>query len=150
MNSNPEYILSEEHRKMVVHIMHTGAFLDSKITKILKAFGITHVQFNILKVLEHKDPVALSVGELKKGILFTNSDITRLLDRLVTKNLIERNICTENRRQIDVSITKSGLDLLKQISPSLLQLTDSFCANLFSEDEAKQISNNMKNIRHNG
>ena len=138
---------SDNHRKMVVHILHTASWLDTKISALLKNYGITHVQFNILKDLEASHPEPQSVGKVKEGILFSNSDMTRLMDRLVTKNLVVRNICSENRRRIDVEITKEGLDLLNEINPGLSAILENYYADKVTQEEALWISNKLKEIR---
>lgn len=143
----PDSSFSDIHRKMIVHILHTASNLDFKISGLLKKFGITHVQFNILKVLEAEHPKPLSVGQVKDGLLFSNSDMTRLMDRLVKKNLVERNICPENRRQIDVEITKKGLDLLLDIQPKLIKELDDYYIHKIKDEEAMFISEKLKLIR---
>jgi DNA-binding MarR family transcriptional regulator len=139
---------SDKHRKMIVHILHTASWLDVKITAVLKDFDLTHVQFNILKVLEASHPQPLSVGKVKEGVLFPNSDMTRLMDRLEKKELIERKICPQNRRQVNVEITTRGLQLLKDIMPVLLQELDGYYADEFSAEEAVWIASKMKKIRN--
>jgi len=138
---------SDIHRKMVVHILHTANWLDNKISGLLKKFDLTHVQFNILKVLEAENPKPLSVGRVKEGILFSNSDMTRIMDRLVKKQLVERNICPENRRQIDVEITEKGLNLLNSIAPELVLVLDNYYLNKISDDEAVFMADKLKLIR---
>ena len=138
---------SDIHRKMVVHILHTANWLDNKISGLLKKFDITHVQFNILKVLEDKHPKPLSVGKVKEGLLFSNSDMTRILDRLVKKRLVERNICPVNRRQIDVEITNIGLKLLNDIAPELTKVLNEYYVEKINDEEAIFISEKLKLIR---
>ena len=143
-----DLIYSDIHRKMVVHILHTANYLDNLISGLLKKFDITHVQFNILKVLEAEHPKPLSVGKVKEGLLFSNSDMTRLMDRLVKKDLVVRNVCPENRRQIDVEITGKGLKLLNNIAPELINILDDYFIKKIKDDEAVFISEKMKLIRN--
>ena len=144
--SNLDY--SDIHRKMIVHILHTANWLDSKITLLLKKFNITHIQFNILKVLEAEHPKPLSVGQVKEGLLFSNSDMTRLMDRLVKKGSVSRNTCSENRRQIDVEITQEGIKLLNDISPELVRVLDSYYIDKVDIKDAVFISEKLKSIRN--
>ncbi len=139
---------SDIHRKMVVHILHTANWLDNKISGLLKKFDLTHVQFNILKVLEAENPKPLSVGKVKDGLLFSNSDMTRIMDRLVKKQLVERNICPENRRQINVEITEKGLNLLNSIAPELVLVLDNYYLDKISDDEAVYMADKLKLIRN--
>lgn len=140
-------LYSDIHRKMIVHIMHTANWLDNKISILLREYGITHVQFNILKVLEAEHPKALSVGTIKSGLLFSNSDMTRLLDRLVKKELVTRYVCEDNRRQINVEITQKGLELLNAIAPELIKELNEYYTEKITEDEARFIADKMKLIR---
>jgi DNA-binding MarR family transcriptional regulator len=133
---------------MIVHILHTANWLDSIISGLLKEFGITHVQFNILKVLEAEHPEPMSVGKVKEGLLFSNSDMTRLMDRLVKKDLILRNVCPNNRRQVDIEISDKGLNLLEKINPELQNVLSNYFAEKVSEEDAVFIANMMKLIRN--
>ncbi|MCF8373192.1 MAG: MarR family transcriptional regulator [Bacteroidales bacterium] len=140
--------ISDIHRKMIVHIMHTGQLLESKISSMLKQFDITHVQFNILKVLEASHPQPLCVGEVKQGVLFSNSDITRIIDRLVHKNLVERELCPNNRRKMDIKMSADGFALLAQIAPKLAEVFDNCYENEVSEMEAQKMINILKRIKN--
>lgn len=103
--------------RMVIDVIHTANWLDEKISAILNGFGITHPQFNILKNIQAAHPEPLSVKEIKESIMFTKSDVTRLIDRLVNKDLLIRNTCPVNRRKMDISMTKKGTEMLNDISP---------------------------------
>lgn len=140
--------MTDTHRKMIVHILHTANWLDTKISAVLKEVGITHVQFNILKVLEAAHPDPISIGKVKEGVLFANSDMTRLMDRLVNKGLMERNICPDNRRKIDAVITTKGLTLLQLVSPKLANVLDGYYKSKISEEEALLIAKKLKEIRY--
>lgn len=139
--ANYDYLL------MVVEILHTGNWLDSKISKILRQSGITHVQFNILRILEGAQPNTLSVGSVKDRILFSNSDITRLLDRLKDKGLVQRTICETNRRKMDVSITRAGLDLIQFVLPKIEEDLEGFYNEKFSPEEREQLVGYLKRLK---
>ena len=132
---------------MVVDIIHTANQLDYKISLLLKTFSITHVQFNILKILQGANPQPLSAGQIKERILFSNSDITRLIDRLVKKELVDRIICPNNRRKMDISITKKGTELLNKIEPELSGTLNDFFKNEIKVEDAKLVSETLKKIR---
>ena len=77
--------------------------------------AITAQQFNILRILKGQHPKSISATEIKLRMLDKNSDVSRLLDRLLTKNLISKKTCPNDKRATDVSITEPGLDLLKTL-----------------------------------
>ena len=127
--------------------MHTGQLLERKISIMLKQFDITHVQFNILKVLEAAHPQPLCVGEVKQGVLFSNSDVTRIIDRLVDKKLVERELCPNNRRKMDIKMSADGFGLLVQIAPRLVEVLDDYYEKNISEEEAQKMIEVLKRIK---
>ena len=112
------------YMKMVVSILKAGRIIDYKVSETLKEFGITHIQFNILRILEAEYPKKLSLGEVKKGLLFQTSDVSRLIDRLVNRELIDRAFCPENRRKLEISITEKGLTVIKNSLPKIEKKLD--------------------------
>ncbi len=147
MKAEESIVKNKNHMLMVVEIMQTGNWLDSKISKVLAESGITHIQFNILRILEGSHPLPLSVGAIKERIVFSKSDITRLLDRLKGKGLIDRNVNPENRRSMDVSITQKGLALIKFVLPRIEEELDGFYSEKVSLTEMTQIKTILKKIR---
>ncbi len=133
--------------QMIVDILKTGDCIDSAVSKALKPFNLTHVQYNILRILRGVHPGPLYVGEVKNRLLFTNSDITRLLDRLIKKELVERKTCPENRRRIEVSITKAGLDLLEESTPHIQAALFNFLKDEIEGKDAEKVSARLKLIR---
>jgi DNA-binding MarR family transcriptional regulator len=62
------------------------------------------------------------------------SNTTRLVDKLLLKDLVTRNVCPENRRKIEVLITQKGLDLLTELDPKVQRHSDFFAKNLTEEE----------------
>lgn len=113
----------------MVNLIFTSNWLQNEHNRFFKTFGITGQQFNILRILKGQYPKSISGTEIKSRMLDRNSDVSRLLDRLATKNLITRSTCPNDRRASDVLITEEGLALLDQLNKSskynqVLSLTD--------------------------
>lgn len=104
-----------EYHKLAVNILFTNGWLMSIHTLIFKPFKITPNQFNILRILRGQHPNPVTVNLLKERMLDKMSDASRLVERLREKGLVERNICSKDRRRVDVKITDKGLKLLEQI-----------------------------------
>ena len=104
-----------EHQKAVINLLYTASWLQGKQQDFFKPYGITAQQFNILRILKGQHPKSISATEIKIRMLDKNSDVSRLLDRLLTKNLISKKTCPNDKRATDVSITEPGLDLLKTL-----------------------------------
>ena len=97
------------HQKAVINLLYTANWLLDKNNSFFKEYGITNQQFNILRILRGQHPKKISGAEIKNRMIDKNSDVSRLLDRLVTKKLIEKSQCPNDKRAADVMITLSGI-----------------------------------------
>lgn len=104
-----------EFHKLAVNIIYTHSWLMNYNKKIFDKYDITGNQFNILRILRGQYPKPASINLLKERMLDKMSDASRLVDRLLKKGLVERKISSDDRRKVDVIITKKGLKLLSQI-----------------------------------
>jgi DNA-binding MarR family transcriptional regulator len=134
------------YMKMVVNILRAGKIIDHKVSDVLKEFGVTHIQFNILRILEARMPEKLSLGEIQDGLLFETSDVSRLIDRLVKNGLVDRTYSLENRRKLEVSITPQGLDVIRKSIPKMKKSMNGYYKSAFSEEEREQLIDMMKRI----
>ena len=85
--------------------------------ELFSRYGITAQQYNALRLLREVLPVGLPTLVLAKKLISRAPDITRLLNKLVERNLIERERKDSNRRVVEVRITPSGVKLLKELDP---------------------------------
>ena len=135
------------YMKMVVNILRAGKIIDHKVSEALKEYGITHIQFNILRILEARLPEKLSLKDVQDGLLFPTSDVSRLLDRLVKRGLVERTVCPENRRKIDLSITREGMQIIQSSIPAIEESLDGYYKSTINEDERLQVIDVLKRIK---
>jgi DNA-binding MarR family transcriptional regulator len=118
------------HQKALINLIFTYNWLQNKQQEFFKPFGVTPQQFNILRILKGQHPDAISGTEIKSRMLDKNSDVSRLLDRLILKNLIEKKSCPFDKRASDVFITDIGLELLDRMGKqqnemdNVLELSD--------------------------
>ena len=135
------------HESMVVDILQTAAIIDHKLNQLFRGFGLTHAQYSIMRVLQGATTTGLTIGDLKLNMIPTNSDITRLIDRLEQKKLVSRRNCENNRRRIYVNITGKGITLLDTIEPELNKTLNSFYKNVYSDQSAKSMSQQLRKIQ---
>lgn len=105
--------------KAIVNLLYTHCWLSIKQMQAIKKFGITVQQFNILRILRGQYPNPASVKLLTARMLDKSSNASRLVDKLVVKKLVERQICAGDRRQVEVVISETGLQLLENAAISL-------------------------------
>jgi DNA-binding MarR family transcriptional regulator len=128
-------------------IMHTGNWIEAKVTAHLRHYGLTYIQFNTLNVLKKSASQPMSVGELKDNTSFLNTDITRLVDRLVKKKLVNRNLSPTNRRKMEIMLSKKGVVLLQKINAEVKILIKDLFNNLSEEDTPpKAVLNLFKKV----
>jgi len=104
-----------EYQKMLINILFTSGWLSSKHTCNLKPYGISTQQFNILRILRGQHPKPATVNLLIDRMLDKNSNASRLVEKLRIKKLVDRAVCPEDRRAVNVIITQKGLDLLEEL-----------------------------------
>lgn len=105
-----------EYQKLAINILFTNQWLTANTTKILKPYGISPQQYNVLRILKGQSPKAISVSNIMERMIDKMSNTSRLVEKLRQKELIERVTCEKDRRQVDVKITKKGLALLEKVS----------------------------------
>lgn len=128
--------------KATLNILYTANWISSHQNAFFKPYGISPQQFNILRILKGaKKP--LKVQTIKERMVERSPNATRLMDKLIAKNCIQREHCFKDRRVVYVEITKKGLSLLEDISKTL---KDDLLENL-TENEAKQLSDLLDKIR---
>lgn len=134
-----------EHQKMLTNILFTSGWLSSKHACSLKPYGISTQQFNILRILRGQYPKPATVNLLIDRMLDKNSNVSRLVEKLRLKKLVERSICPEDRRAVNVIITQKGLDLLAELDKQ----EGSFLKELknLSEKEAETINGLLDKLR---
>jgi len=134
-----------EYHKLAVNLIFTNSWLMSKIYELLDEYDLTPQQFNLLRILRGQYPKPASITLLKERLLDKMSDASRLVERLLAKGLVERKICPEDRRKVDVVITKKGLKLLEKIDKTDNEM-DNYLKNL-SEVEAKKLNELLDKLR---
>ncbi|MFT4022274.1 MAG: MarR family transcriptional regulator [Flavihumibacter sp.] len=97
-----------EYSKAMLNILYTNNWLTESTRKHLDKFGLTNQQFNILRILRGAG-MPLSTLQIRQRMLDKMSDTSRIVDRLVKKELVEKVTCPSDRRLVDVSISARGL-----------------------------------------
>ncbi|MCE2997162.1 MAG: MarR family winged helix-turn-helix transcriptional regulator [Cyclobacteriaceae bacterium] len=133
------------HHKLAINLLYTAAWLEEQNKNFFKEFGITNQQFNILRILRGQHPSKISGAEIKSRMIDKNSDVSRLLDRLIAKELVIKSQCPNDKRAADVVITEEGLKILKKIDSKMDQ-TDLSVLKLTNE-EATHLSDLLDKSR---
>lgn len=135
-----------EYQKATLNVMFTSAWINQRSTTILKPFGLTWQQFNILRILRGRYPEPATVKLLMERMIDKMSNASRLVDKLLAKGLVARVTSSTDRRRVDVSITESGLALLKEASNEMEEGLG-FNTNPLNPVEAEELNRLLDKMR---
>lgn len=134
-----------EHQKASINILYTGSWLYNINASFLKKFDITPEQFNVLRILRGSHPTAMMLSEITRRMIDKSSNCTRLVEKLKQKSFVSRVICENNRRQVDISITEKGLQLLKKVDTNMPEWEKA--VEKLSKTEAKELNRILDKLR---
>lgn len=134
-------------KKIILNILYTQNIITDNFNEILKPFDISGEQYNVLRILRGQKGTPANMCAIQERMLARTSNTTRLVDKLLLKNLVTRNVCSENRRKIEVLITQKGLDVLSELDPKVIVHEQFFSKNLSSE-ELEQLNNLLEKYRN--
>lgn len=133
-------------QKAMVNALFTAAWINQRNAQALKPMGISIQQFNVLRILRGMHPEPATVKILTERMIDKMSNASRLVEKLKSKGLVERKPCTEDRRQVNVHITRAGLELLQEASTAI-ETGEQEMAQRLSEEEALLLSDLMDKMR---
>lgn len=135
------------YQKLALNLVYTTKWLEYKQLESFKEYDITPQQYNVLRILRGQQGNPIKVSDITERMLDKSSNTSRLVDKLLAKNLAKRTSCESDRRAVDVVITEEGLALLKVLDPFIEDWENRF--NIISEEEAEQISALLDKLREN-
>lgn len=135
-------------QKALINVLYTYGWAVERIRGFLSSEDITHQQFNILRILRGAHPQPLSTLQIRDRMLDKMSDTSRIVDRLVLKELVEKRLCPADKRLVDVTITHKGQELLKRLDENQSGMDDVLSG--LSEEEAEQLSALLDKLRSHG
>lgn len=134
-------------QKLALNLVYTTKWLEYKQLESFKEHDITPQQYNVLRILRGQQGNPIKVSDITERMLDKSSNTSRLVDKLLAKNLAKRTSCESDRRAVDVVITEEGLELLKVLDPFIEDWENRF--NIITEEEAEQISALLDKLREN-
>lgn len=134
-------------KKIILNVLYTQNVITENFNEILKPFDISGEQYNVLRILRGQKGNPANMCVIQERMLARTSNTTRLVDKLLLKKFVTRNVCPENRRKIEVLITQKGLDILNELDPKVIEHEQSFSRNL-SSSEVEQLNNLLEKYRN--
>lgn len=98
-------------------LVNAHSVLTDAIEQLLKPYGLSTTQYNVLRILRGAGKDGLCRNEIRDRLLTRMPDVTRLLDRMEEAELLERERRTDDRRQVETRLTRKGRDLVTKLDP---------------------------------
>ncbi len=105
----------KEDQKTMINLLYTSNWLKEKSLVFFKDSDLTSEQYNVLRILRGQKGNPANLSTIQERMLNKMSNTTRLIDKLIKKELVTRHTCESNRRKIEIYITNKGLKLLAEL-----------------------------------
>lgn len=116
-------------------------------SKELKKYGLTHEQFNVLRILKGKHPEQMCVRDVACRMIEKNSNVPRIVDRLELKKLVKRSTSPNDKRETAISITEAGVNILEMATVKVNKLFEDTI--VMSESSAATLNKLLEEVRKN-
>lgn len=133
------------HQQAIVNVLFTYSWCNDQMKQVVIPYDITTQQFNILRILRGQHPQPSTINLLKSRMLDKMSDASRIVERLVQKELVVKEINPTDKRAVDILISKKGLDLLKKMDKEVS--ISAIVSSHLTAEEAMQLNELLDKMR---
>ena len=133
-------------KRTVLNVLYTQHFVSDKLAEVFKAHDLSVEQYNVLRILRGRKGEAANMCAIQERMIARTSNTTRLVDKLLAKGYVTRDVCPQNRRKMEVKITPAGLQSLDVIDP-LVDAAESSLSNHLSADELDTLNSLLEKYR---
>jgi DNA-binding MarR family transcriptional regulator len=137
----------DDSKKVILNIIYTQSVIGEKFAEVLKPYDLSSEQYNVLRILRGQKGNPANMCVIQERMIAKNSNTTRLIDKLLLKELVTREVCPDNRRKIEVQITPKGLELLLELDPKVIEHEKMFANNL-SQGELSELNHLLEKFRN--
>lgn len=134
-----------EFHKLAINIQFTSSWLNTEFQKVLKPYDLTTHQFNVLRILKGQYPNSYCNQEITARMVDRSSNSTRIVDKLLAKNLITRTEHPHDRRQVDIRINENGIQILDSIEKATADFRKKMLA--FNTEKARLMNEWLDELR---
>lgn len=140
-----------EQEKLMINVIYSANLLNLITTRLFKPFDLSPQQYNVLRILRGQKGDSIALMDIEHRMLDKSSNVSRLIDKLISKELIVRSVSSEDRRRIEILINDNGISVLEKIDLILAKM-NSKLKDLISDEDAQKtnrILDQLRNIEKN-
>ena len=134
-----------QKHKALLNIVFTASWITCSQQRNFKDYGLTPQQYNVLRILRGQKGNPISVNGIQERMLDRSSNASRLIDKLLDKHLVNRIVCPNDRRQMEITVTEKGLELLAAMDDKINEAESTFGS--LTEDEAMELNRLLDKMR---
>ncbi|MFD2574481.1 MarR family winged helix-turn-helix transcriptional regulator [Spirosoma soli] len=135
-----------DYHRLIANLHRTDGYIFNFFQQKLSPFDLSVQQYIVLRHLQDVYPNTLTVSEVKERLTDHNSDVTRLIDRLVAKDLVTREVDAENRRRVNLKLTESSYRFTGEVAEQFKDF-ESIVSHL-TDEEVKTLNTLLDKIRN--
>jgi len=105
-----------------LNIQRTAELQIGQLTQLLRPHGISHAQYNVMRILRGAGEEGLPCGEIANRMISRDPDITRLIDRMEQRGWVARSRSAQDRRVVTVNVLPSALEILEALDEPVAEL----------------------------
>ena len=135
-----------EQEKLMINVIYSANLLNLITSRLFKPYELSPQQYNVLRILRGQKGESIALMNIEHRMLDKSSNVSRLVDKLISKDLVNRSVSSKDRRRIEIVITSRGLSVLKEIDVILADMNSKIKA-IISDDNAKQTNRILDQLR---
>lgn len=136
---------ANERERVIVNILYTSSWLSNLQMGVFKEYDLSMPQYNVMRILKGQYPKPAAVNMITERMIDKSSNVSRIVEKLRTKGLVLRTECPLDRRQVDVMLTQSGIDLLAECTKELSDIQT--ITDKLDDAENKELNRLLNKIR---
>ena len=135
-----------QYHRLIANLHRTDGFIVNHFQQKLSPHDLSVQQYSVLRRLQDVYPDSLTVSEVKERLADHNSDITRLIDRLVAKNLVVREVDEQNRRRVNLRLTDDANRFVAEVAQEFKDFES--IVNHLTDEEVETLNTLLDKIRN--
>ena len=135
-----------DSKKTVVNLIYTACMVNYELNDALKSHAVSIEQFNVLRILRGQKGVASTLANVQERMITKNSNTTRLIDKLIAKGYVTKEVNAKNKRKVNINITNKGLEVLKTLD-TLIDNKEKSLISQLTKEESRELNKLLEKIR---
>ncbi len=134
-------------RKLTINLLFTAQWGNDILVEALKPYDVSLQQFNVLRILRGQKGKPANLSTITDRMVAKTSNTTRLVDKLIKKDLVIRTTCPSNRRKVEIQITDEGTALLEKLD-TVVSTAENEITKRLSTEEKEQLNTLFNKLRN--